>query len=114
MESLDIDVARNIVRAIRKYGFFIFGKEQYSAVHRILSELSNRRVKQILKVRPLSSDKRYYILEPDNRAFIAKCRDECLRNGVLDESCYIKCKKERFEALVKEVLKALSDAVIEG
>lgn len=114
MESLDIEVLRGMVKAVRKYGFFIFSRDRYDAVHRILSKLSNHKLRQVLKVRLLSSDKRYYILEPDSRVFIAKCRDECMRNNFLDEACYIRCKKERFEVLVKEVLKALSDVVVEG
>jgi len=114
MESLNIELVRNIVKAIRRYGFFIFNREQYNAIHRILSELSDHKVKQILKVRSLSNDKRYYVLEPDSRVFIARCREECMRNGIIDESCYIKCRKDRFESLVKEVLKALSNAIVEG
>ena len=102
MESLRQDVRSRMVRAFKKFGFFIFHKELYSEVSKVIKE-SN--LWQVVKIKSLG--KGYFLVEPGERLYLAECRDMCIKNGVEDETCIAKCEVERREAVLKEVISKL-------
>ncbi len=103
MESLDQDVRIRMLKAFRRFSFFIFRKELYSDVSKVIKE-SN--LWQIVKIKSLG--KGYFLLEPDERLYLAECRESCIKNGIEDEACIAKCESERRSKVLREVISKLT------
>ncbi len=93
-----------LYEAFSKFGFFIFSREELQDVSKLVSSLSLHRV---LRIRPLSRGSHYMIVEIDARVYEMSCRDECMRDHIFDEKCYLKCKESKGLSVLKEVLNKL-------
>lgn len=100
------DVGKEVAEALRRYGFYIFSRDKQEAVREVLRELGELRV--LVKVRGYGEGSEYFILEVDRAAFEPSCRSRCTRNGVLLESCYVKCLLESSRNVVEKVVTALT------
>ena len=87
-----------------RIGFFIFKKDEYSDVTKLLTSLNLHR---IVTVRTLSRGNPYMIAEIDYRAYEMLCRNNCMRDHVLDERCYLECKEAKKLEALKEILNKL-------
>ncbi len=112
--SINYKLIENIIKALKKFGFYVFRRELLGDVRNIVNNLSNEKLRQLIKVRPLDKSRRYYIIESDFRAFIAKCKDACTHNGVLDDSCFIKCKEDNRMRIIEDLIKDLNSMLVEG
>jgi len=100
------DVRRELAEALRRYGFYIFSRDKQEAVREVLRDLGELRV--LVKVRGYSEGSEYFILEVDRAALEPSCRSRCTRNGVLLESCYVKCLLESSRNVVEKVVAVLT------
>ncbi|OYT50670.1 MAG: hypothetical protein B6U73_03470 [Desulfurococcales archaeon ex4484_204] len=106
MQSLNpSDIRRRLLNAFRRYGFYMFTKEEYAEVSRIIRATELR---HLLKLRALNSRRTFFVLELDSRVFIAKCRDSCEGNAVLDNSCYVRCKEANEGRLMSTIIEKLA------
>ncbi len=106
MESL-VRVLRDLIRAFRYYRFYIFSKELYSSVVTIVRESG---LSGLVRIRPLGSNRQYFILELDFRNYIARCREVCTGNdGLINNECFIRCREESMDKLYNDVINKLEN-----
>lgn len=90
--------------AFSKLGFFIFDKNDHGLVSKLLRDLTLHRV---LKVRTLSRDSPYMIVEIDTRTYAMECRHKCTHDHIFDQKCYALCKESKELEILKNVLNKL-------
>jgi len=104
------ELRSKVISSLKAFGFYVFTKEEYPEVSRMLRKLS---LWNLFKVRPLGSSRSYFILEPDIAAYFNECRNACIRDGVVDTKCYLMCKERRTSELMSEILKKLGGRGLE-
>ncbi len=106
MASSVEEVRSRMYEAFSKFGFFIFSNDELSVVSRILASLNLHR---IVRVRTLGKGRPYMVAEVDYRSYEMLCRDECMKDHIMDEKCFLKCKESKELELIREILKKLED-----
>ena len=104
MESSKEGLRARMYEAFSREGFLLFNREDYGEVSKLVSSLKLRRA---LRVRMLGNRSPYGVVEIDERVYEMSCRDECMRDHVLDERCYLECKQSKRSSILNEVLKEL-------
>ena len=104
MASSMEELRARMYEAFSKDGFFIFSKREYGDVGKLISSLKLHR---ILRVRVLGRRGPYGEVEIDDRVYEMECRNECMRDHILDERCYLECSHSKRSTLLSEVLKGL-------
>lgn len=99
------DVRREVIEALRRYGFYIFDKGRQEPVRELLRAVGDMR--SLIKVRGLPQNPNYFILEIDTYSFEAMCRERCGRNGVVDPHCYNRCVTESTMNAIDKLVAAL-------
>ncbi|MCS7099796.1 MAG: hypothetical protein RMH84_06285, partial [Sulfolobales archaeon] len=70
-------VKSEVAEALRRYGFYIFDKSKLGFVEEVVKLL--RDLGPLVRVRSLSQNPNYFVLEIDIYAFEASCRERCLK-----------------------------------
>ena len=105
------ELKSKVISSLKAFGFYVFTKEEYPHVSRLLRKLS---LWNLFKIRPLGSSRSYFILEPDVAAYFTECRNVCIKEGVVDVKCYLKCKERKVSELMSEIFKKLEGGTVEG
>ncbi len=99
-----MEVRKKIANSLRRYGFYIFPKEELQVVTTVLASLNLHR---ILKPKPLGDKKSYFSLEVDEGAYTSLCRTTCSNNGFLDFKCYTLCVENKRKELIEKSIASL-------
>jgi len=105
MESSAAEVRRKLANSLKRYGFYIFTRDELQVITAVLASLNLHR---ILKPKPLGSKKNYFSLEIDEGAYISLCRTRCSgSSGFLDVNCYVSCVENSRRDLIDASVKSL-------
>ncbi len=98
------DLADRIKKSLTKFTFFIFTKEEYSHVYRLLKSLD---LLSLTRIRPLSNRRDLFILELDESYLIPQCRSRCSKGEYFDDDCFAECREKERGKLISEVISKL-------
>jgi len=102
--SQNNEIRGRIISALKAFGFFVFSREEYPHISQFLKTLS---LWNLFKVKPLSSSRSYFLLEPDVTHYISGCKDSCAKEGIIDVKCYLACRERKSHELLNEILRRL-------